>query len=118
MHARKIILADLRILLDDGGRNIHSVFSARRFQEMGRSLVAEPARTEMHANPNAVLLIGKNIDIMISAADRAQLLCCRRLSDRAAALDPTLGSSNKLVIDPRLTRSGRYRTKCHAQHHP
>ena len=74
MHARDVITADLRILWNNCRRNIHSVLAAGCFQEMRRRLVAEPARTEMHADPDAILLICKNIDVMISAADRAELL--------------------------------------------
>ena len=40
---------------------------------MRRGLVPEPARSEMHADPNPIGLIGEDVDVMIAAADRAQL---------------------------------------------
>ena len=36
--------------------------------------VSEPARSEMHTYPDAVLFVRENIDIMISAADSAELI--------------------------------------------
>ena len=44
---------------------------------MRRRFVTEPARTEMHAHPDALLLIREKIDIMISAADGAELIARR-----------------------------------------
>ena len=34
----------------------------------------EPARPKMHADPDTFVFIGKEIDVMIAAADRAELL--------------------------------------------
>src|SRR5437764_5502447 len=36
--------------------------------------VTKPARSKMHADPDSVLLVREKIDIMISAADRPELL--------------------------------------------
>ena len=35
--------------------------------------VPEPARTKMHADPDAVLFVRENVDVMISTADGAEL---------------------------------------------
>ena len=84
MHSRQIIVADLRFFIDHRRRHIHSVFAAGRFQKMGRGFVTESTRTKMHTDPNAILFVGKKIDIMISAADRSKLVGRDRfqISDR------------------------------------
>jgi hypothetical protein len=41
---------------------------------MRRRFVSKPARSEMHAYPDAVLLIRKNINVMISPTDCAELI--------------------------------------------
>ena len=35
--------------------------------------MAEPARAEVHANPDAVLLVGEEVDVVVAAADGAKL---------------------------------------------
>ena len=60
---------------------------------MGRGLVPEPARSEMHADPNPIRLIGENVDVMIAAADRAEL-CSRALLQLANGRKLQAGSSN------------------------
>jgi len=67
-------VTDRRFLTDDRRRHIHSIFAAGRFQEMRRRFMPESARTEMHADPDPVLFIRKNIDVMIPAANSPELL--------------------------------------------
>src|SRR6266480_6734960 len=45
---------------------------------MRRGFVSKAPRPKMHTNPDAALLISEKIDIMISTADRAELILrCR-----------------------------------------
>src|SRR5205085_3667953 len=58
----------------DRRRNVHAILPARGLQKMCRRFVTESARTKMHAHPNSVLFIGENIDVMVPASDRAELI--------------------------------------------
>jgi len=44
-----------------------------RVQEPGGDLVPETARTEMHADPDPILLVGEDVHIVIPGAHRAEL---------------------------------------------
>ncbi len=74
MHSSEIIIANLRIFSDHGGRHIHSLPAASKLQKMRRRFVSQSARPEMHAHPDAVLLIREKIDIVISAAHCSELV--------------------------------------------
>ena len=51
----------------------HAVRRTRSLQEPGRNPVAKPTRAEVHANPHAVLLVDEQIDVVVAAADGAEL---------------------------------------------
>src|SRR5260370_42267505 len=66
MHSSEIITTDFRVFVDHRWRHIHSLPAASELQKMCRRFVSQPARPEMHADPDAVLLVGEKIDIVIS----------------------------------------------------
>jgi len=43
-------------------------------EEAGRGFVAEPARAEVDADPDTVLLVGEQVDVVVAGADRPELL--------------------------------------------
>src|SRR6266545_3839000 len=48
--------------------------ASRDVQEARRRLVAEAARAEMDANPQHAIRVFQHVDVMVTAADRAELL--------------------------------------------
>ena len=74
MHSSEIIMTNLRIVIEHRWRHIHSLPAAGELQKMRRRFVSQSARTEMHADPDAILLIREKIDIMISAAHGTELI--------------------------------------------
>ena len=57
----------------------------------------EPAAAEVHADPDRVRLVGEDVDVVIAAADRAELrarLARAALRVRAPAAHPTPSLSN------------------------
>ena len=78
MHSGEIIMTNLRIFIDHRGRHIHSLPTASELQKMRRRFVSQSARPEMHAHPDAILLVGEKIDIVVSPADRSELVLGHR----------------------------------------
>src|SRR4051794_32969551 len=68
---------------------------------MSRGLVSEPAGAEMHTHPDSIFFVGKNIDVMIAAADRAELACRGRFQFAHRGHLPRR-IVEEFVIDPRL----------------
>src|SRR5439155_20414249 len=79
MHAGEIIAPDFGPFIDNCRRNIHPIFAAGGSQKISCRFVSEPARAKMHTDPNAIRLVGENIDVMIAAADGTELFTRRRL---------------------------------------
>src|SRR5438105_8186947 len=68
---------------------------------MRRRFVSQPARSEMYSYPDAVFLIRKNIDVMISSADRAELIS-RHFSYSSNGQDLPCLVFEQLMIHPRF----------------
>ena len=102
IHSGEIIVADLRFFIDHRRRHVHSVFATGRLQKMRRGFVAKSARTKMHADPNAILLIGEKIDIMISATNRSKLVGRHRFQP-AHWLQLPGGIVEQLMFNARFT---------------
>src|SRR6266481_8177243 len=102
MHSSKIIMTYLRIFIDHRGRHIHSFPAASELQKMRRRFVSEPARPEMHADPDAVLLIGEKIDIVVSATHRSELVLGHRFQP-AHWFQLPLWIVKQLMLHPRFT---------------
>ena len=62
-----------RVHLALGGAGVERQ-ALRQREEAGRGLVPEPARAEVHADPDAVLLVGEQVDVVVAGADRPELL--------------------------------------------
>ena len=100
-HGGDIIVPERRGVRNYRGRNVHSILASSLFQKMRRRLVTESARTEVHADPDPVRFIGENIDIMISAADGAEL-SGRALFQIAHRLQTPRRIFKQFVIDSRF----------------
>ena len=53
------------------GVDHHAVLCAGRLEEPGGDAVAETAGAEVHADPDAILLVGEEVDVVVAAADGA-----------------------------------------------
>src|ERR1051326_4419266 len=69
---------------------------------MRGGFVTESTRSEVHANPYSVLLIGKNIDVVISAADCSELVGRHRFQN-PQRLDPPRRIVKQLMFDPHFS---------------
>src|SRR5438045_9229338 len=79
MHCSEIIMTNLRIFIDHGGRHIHSLPTASELQKMRRRFVSQSARPEMHAHTEEILLVGKTIDTPTSGAAPAEVRLRHRI---------------------------------------
>ena len=64
--------------------------------------VSEPARSEMHTYPDAAPFVGENINIMISAADSAELIVPLSPSVLILAADLPRFVIEQFMIDSRF----------------
>ena len=62
--------------------------------------MAEAPRAEVHADPDMVFLIGEQVDVVIAAADRAELLA--RLGAQAIALVPVRHRVPSRILEKRI----------------
>jgi hypothetical protein len=91
--------AEVGIRGDHAWLDLHAVLCSGFFQEPRGGFVSQSAGAEVHADPHAVLFIGEEIDVVISAANRAQLLASHFLERCNGFAFP--GSAIKQgVIDP------------------
>src|SRR5204863_6934425 len=84
-----------------------AVTGARRSSSRGRTnpcgdAVAEPARAEMHADPDVVILIGEHVDVVVARANRAELLT--GLGTQAVALVPVRHGVPRGILEQRIAR--------------
>src|ERR1700733_6953488 len=73
LHRRDVAAANLGIFVDHGGRHVHAVLAAGRLEVARGAGVAEAAAAEMYADPDKVVLVAHQIDIVIAGADGAEL---------------------------------------------
>src|SRR5688572_8777229 len=73
VHELQIICTDRRIYGRKHWLGIDGITRTQRIEKMRRDAVTQSARAEMHADPNAVFLIGEYIHIVVSASDGAEL---------------------------------------------
>ncbi len=78
-HAGEILPSEIAVLVQYGGRHVDAVGSAGRLDEGGRSLMAEPARAEVNADPHEAVLVLEQIDVVIAGPDGAELVARHRL---------------------------------------
>ncbi len=73
-HRGDVILPEFRRIRQHRWRHIHAILAAGRPGKMRGRPMAEPSRSKMHPDPDSLLLIGKNVDVVIAATDRAELI--------------------------------------------
>ena len=85
-HAGEILLAEIRVLMQHGWRDVDPVLAAGELEEDGRGLVAEAARAEVHADPDQALLVLEQVHVVVARSDGAELIP-RHLLEVADRLD-------------------------------
>src|SRR2546421_11757912 len=73
LHGRDVVLPFVAAGIERYRRRVHVVLGSGAVQEPGGDLVPETARTEMHADPDPILLVGENVHIVIPGAHGAEL---------------------------------------------
>ena len=85
LHRRDVRLAELRADLEQDRRRVHLALlrpavegqALREREEARRRLVAEATRAEVHADPDAAVLVLHQVDVVVARADRAELRLCQ-----------------------------------------
>ncbi len=75
-HERPVVLPDGRVERQQHFARGHArapLFALAEGEEAGRHGVAEAAAAEVDADPDGVVLVGENVDVMIAAADGTEL---------------------------------------------
>src|SRR5262249_22315919 len=73
VHRREISSSELAIRIDHRRRDVHSIPASSRQQIFGRGLMAEPARSQVYADPDVVLVVAKEVDVVVARSDGAEL---------------------------------------------
>ena len=129
-HRLEIPLAELGLEREQGRRGVHLLArgrgselpSLREREKAARRLVPEPTRPEVHSDPEAVVLVGEQVHVVVAGTDGTELLggqvvklalgSERRLSNRVEhrmvgnrllvrAAHPEADPLDDLVHDPR-----------------
>src|SRR5262245_49092829 len=70
VHSCDILAAKIRVSRQHHRVNVNAVFSAACLDILSRNRVTEATRTEVNTNPNSILLVSKNVNVVITRADR------------------------------------------------
>src|SRR5262249_5672286 len=97
VHAFDVLFAEVAARRNHARLDVHAIFCTGFFKKPGRSLVAEPARAEVHANPDPVLLVGEKIDVVIAGADSAELLASHFFQRRYGTGLPRIALEQRMV---------------------
>jgi len=73
LHGGDVLCAEVARNVEVDGVDHHAVGGARRLEEPGGDAVAEATRAEVDANPDAILLVDEEVDVVVAAADGAEL---------------------------------------------
>src|SRR5947209_6187752 len=73
-HGLDVIIADLALHRKHARLNVHPVDRARCFEKRRSSLMSQPARAKVNADPDPLQFVGEHINVMIAGADSAELL--------------------------------------------
>ena len=120
LHRRDVRLAELGTDLEQDRRRVHLALvrpaverqALREREKAGRRLVAEAARAEVNADPDAVVLVRHQVDVVVARADRAEL----RLRDlRELPLGREVGAADP--VEHRVVRA-LLRRDAHAERDP
>src|SRR5438045_2113555 len=82
LHRLDVRLSELAVGVEKDGRRVHRPFlgaileaqALREREEARRGLVAEAARAEVDADPEEAVLVNEQVDVVVAAADRAELV--------------------------------------------
>ena len=97
-HRGDVLRAEGRIRVQDKRSDVHAVSCAAFLERPRGDAVAEPAASEMGADPDAVLLVGEDVDVVVARADGAEL--GGRLVAQLQVLDRRPGRVvEQLVVD-------------------
>src|SRR5690606_31402189 len=113
LHELPVVVAERRVQVEQDLR-LPRVARAplpplRQIQEPGGNGVAEAARTEVHADPDRVRLVGEDVDVVIPAPDRAELFTS--LLPEFVAVPPPAGYRipggviEERIVDRRIVRA-------------
>ena len=99
VYAGEVFPPQVAVRVQDHGIDVHAVGAAAGLDEVGGELVAEAARAEVNADPDAVQLVGEQVDEVVAGADRAEL-GARQVAERGRLRDvPGRVVVEQLVID-------------------
>src|SRR5882757_7616751 len=100
LHRRDVTPSDLAVLVDHGGRHVHTVLAAGGLEVAGRAGVTEAAAAEVHADPDKARLVAQQVDIVVARSDGAELRH-RLLPVRThVGLAPRIGVVEQFMLDP------------------
>jgi hypothetical protein len=99
LHGGEIALADFGCDREHGGLDVDAVLAARLLEVLGRALMAEPARAEMHADPDEAVLVLEQVDIVVARSDGAELVARHRLEMARIGRAPRLVVVEQIMLD-------------------
>src|SRR5581483_5700332 len=76
IHARDIFATEIGVGIENDRVNVDTIFAATSFDVVCGDTVTESARSEVNTDPDAVLLVVEDVNIVVAAADRSKLSCC------------------------------------------
>src|SRR5256885_6081665 len=68
--------------MQEAGIDVDSLFAAAELEELGRGLMAESARAEVHPNPDPAVFVGEQVYIMVPRPHRPELIARHSLELR------------------------------------
>jgi hypothetical protein len=99
LHCRQVLLPQIAVGIEHARLDVHAIARTRGFQEPGCDLVSQAARAEVHADPDPVLLVGEQIDVVIARAHGAQLLPRQLLQPGRSLRLPSLALFEQRMLD-------------------
>lgn len=81
LHGSDVLRAEIARYIKEDGIDHHSILGSGGLEEPRRDAMAEAARAKVHADPDVVLLVDEDVDVVVSATDGSEL----RLSPYDAA---------------------------------
>src|SRR5262249_52321507 len=99
LHRRDVTAAELAILVDHSGRNVHTVLAAGRLEVARGAGVPEATAAEMHTDPDEAVLVAPQVGIVGAPAPRAELACCLLTIGLHVGLAPCVGVVEQCVLD-------------------
>src|SRR5712671_5027028 len=73
-HSGDVLSAELAGLVEERRLDVDAILASSEADELGRGLVAEATRAEMHADPDPAVLIREQVDVVVPGTDRTKLV--------------------------------------------